>query len=165
MGLIWISRAEQEHRRLLDLEKELQLASMQQTLDDRIDDANYLRRELARATHTNDSLATAHAELSATVTDLRGELAGARAQADAMDAAMSEKRIDGMIGKRVVLHTAGDHSIEGVLTDVYADCVVLKHAFYIDAVNGGRQTIVGDQIVPRPFEFAQELAYAGAEDS
>lgn len=165
MGLFWISRAEQEHRRLLALERDLEAAKLEEQNDYLVAEAIRLKGELARATRTNDSLATALAESLETISALRLEVAGARAQADAMDAAMHEKRIDAMVGKLVVLHTKGDHSIEGVLTDVYPDCVVLKHAYYIDAVNGGRQTIVGDQVVPRPFEFAQELAHAGAEDS
>lgn len=150
---------------MLELERQLEAAKLQERIDQREETAAYLSRELSRATRTNDALASAHAELAVTVTELRHELSGAVAARDAMELAMSEKAIEKLVGRRVMLHTKGLNSLEGVLVGVYADSVVLRHAFHVDPIDGSRQILDGDQFVPRPFEFVQELALAGAEDS
>lgn len=161
----WISRADEEAARLLDLERQLEVAALQEMLDYRGSELTRIKGELARATRTNDSLASAHAELAVTISELRLEASAALAARDAMDAAMSEKAIDKLVGRRVMLHTKGLNSLEGVLVGVYPDAVVLRHAFHIDPIEGSRQILEGDQVVPRPFEFVQELELAGAEDS
>lgn len=57
---------------------------------------------------------------------------------------------------RVVVHTRGGASIEGVLTNVYPDCLVLEHASYLSA--GGRTTIDGEAIIERAkVEWIQKL--------
>ena len=40
-----------------------------------------------------------------------------------------------LIGERVVLQTRDDRSLRGVLTGVYADCVVISHFEYLDEAN------------------------------
>lgn len=48
---------------------------------------------------------------------------------------------------RVVVHTRGGSSIEGVLTGLYPDCLVLEHA---SALSGsGRLSIDGEALIER----------------
>lgn len=59
--------------------------------------------------------------------------------------------------KRVIVHT-GEHSIEGVLTGIYSDCVVIAHARYL--LNATDiQPLDGEQVVPRPnIEWVEVLS-------
>lgn len=56
--------------------------------------------------------------------------------------------LDTVERSRVVVHTRAGSSIEGVLTHVYPDVVVLEHASYL--TGSGRTTIDGEAIVERP---------------
>lgn len=163
---VWISKRDriEEQQRLLT--GELEKALVEQELEQLRSEVITTRGALTATTRTADKLAHSNGEMSQTIMELRAELAGARARADAMDAAMSERGIEKLVGRSVVIHTAGLHSIEGVLTDVYPDLVVLKHAYYVDAESGSRETLTGEIKVPRPFEFVQELTRdAGPQNS
>lgn len=158
--LTWISKGDRLLQQSLELEAKLCAALLEQESAYNAAEVVRLRGELTRAARTNDSLATAHAELAVTITELRDQAAGSLAARDAMEAAMSEKYMDKLVGRPVMLHTKGLNSLEGVLVAVYPDVVVLKHASHVDPIDGSRQTLEGEQIVPRPFEFIQELAFA-----
>jgi small nuclear ribonucleoprotein (snRNP)-like protein len=50
-------------------------------------------------------------------------------------------------GERVVLQTKDDRSIRGVLTDVYADCVAVTHAEYLEEAQA--TALPGEAVVLR----------------
>lgn len=63
----------------------------------------------------------------------------------------------------VVVHTTAKESIRGVLVGVYADCVVLAHAYYLNAESAPTE-IDGEAIVPRAqVAWIQKLYEIGGE--
>lgn len=163
---VWESKGDRLARAQRDLNRDLEQALLEQQFASAQSEVVHTRSALTSVTRANEKLVNSNAEMSQTIADLRREKEAAVARADAMDAAMHEKGIDQLVDHLVVLHTSHEHSIEGVLTHVYPDAVVLKHAFYIQATDGSRQAISGEITVPRPFEFVQELSRdAGAQDS
>lgn len=91
--------------------------------------------------------------------ETRQELLVARAAYDALEDAQHLKRYTALMGKVVQVNTRGEHSIEGVLVGVYADSIVLAHAHYVQAVDGTRQNIDGEQIIPNAnVEWIQEFS-------
>lgn len=77
-----------------------------------------------------------------------------RKQGQLLEAELSEVEGDPLAwfptleAKRAILHVKGEHSIEGVLTGIYSDCVVLAHARYL--LNATDiQPLDGEQVIPR----------------
>lgn len=84
----------------------------------------------------------------------------------AIQQAESHARYGESLRRRVVVHTRGGHSIDGILAGVYADTVVVSHAHFVRP-GDTPVPLEGDQLIPwQTVEWTQEVAAdAGAEDA
>jgi hypothetical protein len=77
------------------------------------------------------------------------------AVADLRGAAAARRWLDGVLRKKVIVHTRQDQSIEGVLMETTVDGLILRAARLLDA-SGKGTSMAGETFVPREnVAFAQ----------
>lgn len=71
--------------------------------------------------------------------------------------------INKQLRRTVVIHTTSKESMRGVLVGSYRDCVVLAHAYYLNADSAPTE-IDGEAIVPRAqVAWIQRLEATGGD--
>lgn len=76
------------------------------------------------------------------------------------------QRFEDALRRRVIVHTRGGHSIDGILTGLYPDAVAVEHATYL-RTGDPSVPLDGTQLIPwGQVTWAQELpADAGSTDT